>query len=75
MAPEQIAERLAKEISKLEKEYGVQLGVWMNWRDLYGNLDVLKNHPEVNELHFGLQIRFENEPDDKDKESNTGTAE
>jgi isoleucyl-tRNA synthetase len=66
MTPEQTAEKIAKEVIKLEKKYGVQLGVWMDWRDLYCNLDVLKTHPEINELHFGLQIRFENEPNNKD---------
>ncbi len=68
-----IADEFAKELDALCKKYNCEVGVWLTWRDLLHNLDILKRDPNVNELLFGLQIRI-HEPDDKDKKGNKKPA-
>ncbi len=67
---ELIANEVADTISKIEAKYKCKLGVWLTWRDLIHNFDKIKAEPDLNELHFGLHIRFENEPTNKIKKSN-----
>lgn len=58
MTPEQIADKAAKEIDKICKKYNCEIGVWLSWRDLIHNFDIMKADPKINELNFGLQIRI-----------------
>lgn len=62
LTPEEKAEIIGREVEKLCKKHGCQIGVWLNWRDLLHNFEAVKNDQNINELHFGLQVRFDNEP-------------
>ena len=64
MTPDKVAENVGKEIDKICKKYGCEIGIWLNWRDLIYNFDQMKNDPKLNELKFGLEIRIH------DKETN-----
>ena len=65
MKPEKKAEAFGKDLEKLCKKYGCRAGVWLTWRDLLHNFEIAKKDPNINELEFGLQVRFDNEPTDK----------
>lgn len=64
LTPQQIAEKVAAQIQSIEKQYNCQLGVWLTWRDLLHNFDLMKKEPKLNELQFSLQIRL---PDAEDE--------
>jgi len=64
MTNEQIAEKVAKDIEKISKKYGVEIGVWLTWRDMEANLLKMRQTHGFDEADFGLQIRFK---DVKDK--------
>ena len=72
MTPEQIAEKVGREIEAICKKHGCEVGVWLSWRDLLHNFEVMKTDPKLNELQFGLQIRIHG--NDKDKKSKKGSA-
>lgn len=69
LTPEKVAEKVAGEIDKICQKYNCEIGVWLSWRDLLANFEHMKKDPNINELQFGLQIRFD--ADDKDKTGNT----
>lgn len=69
LTPQQIAEEVAAQIEAIEKKYNCQLGVWLTWRDLLHNFDVMKKEPKLNELQFSLQIRL---PDGSEDEATPG---
>jgi hypothetical protein len=58
--PELIAQEVSQAINDLREKYGCELGIWLNWRDLIHNFELLKANPNLNELHFGIQIRIPN---------------
>ncbi len=74
ITPEQKAEKVAKELEKLQKKYDCKIGVWLTWRDLMHNFDIMKKDINLDELEFGLQIRIENGIDTKNKTSDKDTA-
>ena len=65
MTPEKKAEVIGREVEKLCKKHGCEIGVWLTWRDLLHNFEKAKKDTNINEFHFGLQVRFDNEPTDK----------
>jgi len=69
-----VAEKVAKEIDKIRQKYKCEIGVWLTWRDLLYNFEVMRKENGLNELHFGLQIRIENGNNDQDKTNNGGTT-
>ncbi len=69
MTPEETAENFANDLDELCKKYGCNVGVWLSWRDMLHNFDIMKQDPKMDELHFGLQIRIHG-ADDKDKTGN-----
>lgn len=62
---EQIANKVAKDIERLEVKHKCKLGVWLTWRDLENNLKIMRDTPNFDEAHFAINIRFENGIDDK----------
>ena len=72
MTPEQIAEKVAVEIDKIEKKYKCQIGVFLTWRDLLHNFELMKKEPELNELKFGLQIRLADGTSDETTQGDKG---
>lgn len=68
MMPEKVAESVSREIERICKKHKCEIGVWLSWRDLLHNFDAMKADPNLNELHFGLQIRIHG-TNDKDKAS------
>ena len=69
MKPQQTADKVAKEIDKICKKYNCELGVWLTWRDIIKNFDLMKENPELNELRFGLQIRIPDGKNATDKDN------
>jgi hypothetical protein len=74
MTPDKIADKVAKEIDKICQKYNCEIGVWLTWRDLINNFDIMKKNAELNELQFGLQIRLEDGVKDKNKTRDEGAA-
>jgi hypothetical protein len=58
MKPEQIADKVAKEIEKISNKYNVEIGVWLTWRDMEANLSKMREIKGFDEANFGVQIRF-----------------
>jgi hypothetical protein len=58
---QEIADKVAKDIDKLQKKYNCSLGVWLTWRDMEGNLSKMRETPGFDEAEFGIQIRFKDE--------------
>ena len=74
MEAEKIAEKVSKELERICKKYNCEIGVWLTWRDLLHNFDLMKKDTSLNELQFGLQIRLDDGANDKGEKGNTGTA-
>lgn len=64
----EIIEQVSKEVGDICKKYNCQLGVWMDWRELFTNFEAIKKDPSISEMFFGLQIKF-NELKDISKEN------
>ena len=73
MEADKIAEKVSKELERICKKYNCEIGVWLTWRDLLHNFDLMKKDTSLNELQFGLQIRLDNGTNDKGEKGNTGT--
>ena len=69
MDPEKVADKFAAELDKLCKKYGCEVGVWLSWRDLLHNFEIMKSDSNLNELKFGLQIRIPNGTKLSDKDT------
>lgn len=74
MTPEQVANKFSADLDKLCKKYGCEVGVWLSWRDLMHNFEIMRSDPNLNELMFGLQIRIPDGDNIKSKKGNEGTA-
>lgn len=61
MEHQKIADKVAAEIDKICKKYNCQLGVWLTWRDMEGNLKKMRETTGFDEADFGIQIRFKDE--------------
>jgi hypothetical protein len=74
MDAQAVADKVSREIERICKKYNCEIGVWLSWRDLMHNFDIMKKDASVNELQFGLQIRLDNGTDDKDQKGDKGAA-
>jgi hypothetical protein len=72
MEADKIADKVSKELERICKKYNCEIGVWLTWRDLLHNFDLMKKDNSLNELQFGLQIRLEDANDQSEK-GNKGT--
>lgn len=54
------ADKVGAEISRIEAKYNCKLGVWLTWRDLIHNLEIMKTNKQMDIAQFGIQIQFTN---------------
>jgi len=68
---EQVAKQVGGYLEKICKKNACNMGVWLTWEDLIRAVDYMRKNPQVGEIMYDLQIKFENGSNDQNKADDT----